>query len=275
MKRKMLILLLILFAMTNYVTPPMGALIITTDKPINKVELSDDTLKKHYPITAKDFKATKIIYKKTIKKRKHKGYANTSVNVRASPTKKSKIKYTLSYGTPVKYTSVGNGWCKIGKKKYVKKKYISKGKPKYKIYNIPEYSGMKSFMDYQKITDTSSPQYKLQQYAYTGNYGIREIDGRYCVAVGHYITTKIGVYLDLVLDNGTIIPCVLSDQKNPAHTDGIFTLHSDCASEFVVEEEALNNKASIFGDISKCNSDWDSPVVQIKVYEKRIYEGED
>lgn len=269
MKRKILIFLLILFATSNYVMPLQGATINTTNKLIlNSVRQA------YFDSIAKQSKKRITLYKKR-KPRKHDGYANTTVNVRASPKKSAKIKETLFYGEQVKYIFLGDGWLKIGKNKYVKEEYITDGSPEYTIHNIPEYSGMKSFMDYRKITDVSSPQYKLQQYADTGSYGIREIDGRYCVAVGHSITTKIGTYLDLILENGTVIHCILADQKNPEHTDGIFTLHSDCASEFIVEDETLNYKASVFGDISKCNSDWDSPVVQIKVYEKRIYESED
>lgn len=268
MKRKFLIFLLILFATSNYVMPLQGATITTTNPLINT-----EYVKQNY-FQAIAERSQKRIFKKS-KAKKHKGYANTTVNIRASPTKKAKIKGILFYGDTVKYIYLGDGWLKIGKNKYIKEEYITDGSPKYTIHDIPEYSGMKSFMDYRKITDVSSPQYKLQQYADTGSYGIREIDGRYCVAVGHSITTKIGTYLDLILENGTVIHCILADQKNPEHTDGIFTLHSDCASEFIIEDESLNYKASTYGDISKCNSNWDSPVVQIKVYEKRIYESED
>lgn len=269
MKRKILIFLLILFATSNYVMPLQGATINTT----NKLTLNS-AKQAYFDAVTKQFEKRITIYKKK-KPKKHDGYAITTLNIRASPEKDGKIKGTLYYGDHVKYIFLGDGWLKIGKHKYVKEEYISDKKPKYTIRDIPEYSGMKSFMDYRKITDGSSPQYKLQQYAYTGNYGIREIDGRYCVAVGHSITTKIGTYLDLILENGTVIHCVLADQKNPEHTDGIFTLHSDCASEFIIEDESLNYKASVYGDISKCNSDWGSPVVKIKVYEKRIYESED
>lgn len=264
MKRKILIFLLILFATSNYVMPLQGATINTTNKLINTKQIYFDAIAEQFCKRVEQYKKPKI--------KRHKGYANTTVNVRASPKKSAKIKGILFYGEQVKYIFLGNGWLQIGKNKYVKEECITDGSPEYTIHKIPEYSGMKSFMDYRKITDTTSPQYKLQQYAYTGNYGIREIDGRYCVAVGHLITTEIGTYLDLILENGTVIPCVLSDQKNPEHTDGIFTLHSDCASEFIVEDETLNYKASVFGDISKCNSNWDSPVVQIKVYDKRSEE---
>lgn len=267
MKRKILIFLLILFTTSNYVMPLQGASITTTNKLVNTKQIYFDAITEQMNQRIGQYKKPKV--------KKHKGYVNTTVNVRASPKKSAKIKGTLFYGEQVQYIFLGDGWLKIGKNKYVKEEYITDGSPKYTIHDIPEYSGMKSFMDYRKITDASSPQYKLQQYANTGSYGIREIDGRYCVAVGHSITTKIGTYLDLILENGTVIHCVLADQKNPEHTDGIFTLHSDCASEFIIEDESLNYKASAYGDISKCNSNWDSPVVQIKVYEKRIYESED
>ena len=51
---------------------------------------------------------------------------------------------------------------------------------------VPSNNSFKAYMSYTAITNTSSPQYKLQQQAYTGNYGIRMVDDRYCIAVGSY-----------------------------------------------------------------------------------------
>lgn len=259
--KKLLLIIFILFATSTYVMPLWGASITTTNKLVNTKQIYFDA------ITKQSYERIHFFHE--FKPKTHDGYAKTTVNIRASPNKKGKLKGVLYFGDHVKYTFLGNGWLKIGKKKYVKEEYISDSKPKSATYDIPEYSGMKSFMDYNKITDTSSPQYRLQLEAYTGSYGIREYDGRYCIAVGHSICTEIGTYIDLILENGTRIPCILADQKNPMHTDGIFTLHSGCATEFIVDEDALNYNSSIYGDISKCNSEWDSPVVQIKVYDKK------
>lgn len=134
--------------------------------------------------------------------------------------------------------------------------------------SVPKTSGVKSYMPYKAITSTGSPQYKLQQQAYTGTHGIRQVDGRYCVALGSFYTSKIGQKFDLVLENGTVIPCILADQKADKDTDGNnqITSHNGCMSEFVVDNQALDRNAKRMGDISYCEQTWKSPVKQIILY---------
>lgn len=141
-------------------------------------------------------------------------------------------------------------------------------------YNIPENNGFKSYMDYRTITNRSSKQYQLQNlYTNTNDYGLRMVGDRYCIAVGTHFNAEIGQYLDLILENGTVIPCVLSDIKADIHTDesNIVTLHNGCVSEFIVDTQSLYNKAKIMGDISHCYYEWISPVVQIVVYEQNVF----
>lgn len=145
----------------------------------------------------------------------------------------------------------------------------------YTSYDMPSTSGFKSYMDYRTITSTGSAQYRLQRsYAKTGDYGIRTIEGRYCVALGSYVKGSIGQYLDLVLENGAVIPCILADRKSDAHTDGnnVVTSYSGCASEFVVDSKSLDSSAKLYGNISACNSDWSSPVATVKVYNVNIFD---
>ena len=149
-------------------------------------------------------------------------------------------------------------------------KYVS-----HDTYDAPENSGFKSFMDYRTITNTESKQYKLQQhYAYTGEHGIRMADSRYIVAIGTYFTPDIGQYFDIILENGTVIPCILGDQKADADTDSdnIITKHNGCMSEFIVDSDALNKDVKFYGDMSYCLKDWDSPIKTIKVYNRNIFE---
>lgn len=140
-------------------------------------------------------------------------------------------------------------------------------------YNIPEYGGFKSYMGYKTLTNKSSNQYKLQtEFAYTGKYGIRMVNERYCVAIGSHFNTAIGQYFDLVLENGVQIPCIMSDLKADIHTDvnNIFTLPTKCCSEFVVDMAVLNNDARYAGSLSAVCEEWDSPVKYIRVYETNI-----
>lgn len=149
-------------------------------------------------------------------------------------------------------------------------KYVS-----YETYDTPKNSGFKSFMDYRTITNTDSKQYKLQQYyAETDEYGIRMVDSRYIVAIGTYFTSDIGQYFDIVLENGTVIPCILGDQKAGVDTDSdnIITKHNGCMSEFIVDSDVLNEDVKFHGDMSYCSKDWDSPIKTIKVYNRNIFE---
>lgn len=139
-----------------------------------------------------------------------------------------------------------------------------------KIPFFPAYLGQKTYMDYRKITSTNSRQYQLQRAgAYTGDDGIRMVNGRYCIALGTGIGADVGQYVDLLLENGTVINCVVGDIKADAHTDEnrIFTLASGCCSEFIVETEKLSTDAKR-GDISKAHSEWNSAVSKIIVYSK-------
>ena len=144
----------------------------------------------------------------------------------------------------------------------------------YTTYDIPKNKGFKSYMDYKAITSRSSKQFQLQNlYANTSDCGIRVVNDRYCIAVGMHFDAEIGQYLDLILENGVIIPCVLSDVKADIHTDesNIVTLANGCVSEFVVDTPSLYNTAKKMGDISYCYAEWRSPVVQIVVYEQNVF----
>lgn len=212
--------------------------------------------------------------------------------VRNKPNNNAKIVGYLSFNDKIEYEGFDKKWYTIqynGKDAYINSSYIlneDTGYDSYEQYlldtvigyttfDLPESSGFKSFMDYRAITSTGSNQYKLQSmYAETGINGIRMVNGRYCVAVGSHFTSDIGQYFDLILANGTVIPCVLADQKANIHTDSnnIITAHNGCLSEFVVDTGYLNSTVKQRGDASYAEDGWDSPVVQIKVYNKNAFE---
>lgn len=141
------------------------------------------------------------------------------------------------------------------------------------IVTIPSYSGFKSFESYKAISDGSSNQAKLQRYCYTSKLGIRTINDRYLVAVGTGVGAEVGRYINLVLENGTKIACVVGDIKDDSHTDSsnLITVHSDCASEFIVDINALESYVQNQGDISYAQSGWDSPVNYIEVLNNNIF----
>jgi hypothetical protein len=197
------------------------------------------------------------------------------VKVRQEPKKKSKILIMFKMNKKIKYHSYNKKWIKIKYKKgfaYIYKKDISKKKIKIKIYSVPKYSGYKSWMPYTAITSPSSPQYRLQhQYAYTGKYGIRMVNDRYCVAIGSYFKASIGQYFDLILANGTIIKCIKSDEKANRDTDSanIFSTNG-CCSEFLIDRNSLAHSIRLSGDASSACKAWKSRVIKVRVYKKNI-----
>lgn len=145
------------------------------------------------------------------------------------------------------------------------------------IKNVPSrYNSkdFKSFEPYTAITSKTSPHYKLQhQYAYTGTYGIRMVNGRYCIALGSYFTTTIGQYIDIILENGTVIPCILGDQKSNMHTDDLHIAHPDgSVVEFIIDKKVVDATVLKSGNISNCCEEWKSPVVQVRIYDKNLWD---
>ena len=198
-------------------------------------------------------------------------YTTTGVNVRVKPSAKSKKVKTLKMNTKVVVVKKHkNGWSKIklkGKYRYICSKYLSKKKVKYVDMSTPSKNGFKSYMSYKCITNTSSKQYKLQQSCYTGNYGIRMKDGRYCIAVGSYYTTKIGTKIDLIMENGATIKCILADCKADAHTDSTNRQNPNGSiAEFIVDMNSLNRTAKRMGDVSYCSEKFKGEIKKIRVY---------
>lgn len=139
------------------------------------------------------------------------------------------------------------------------------------LYPLPEndtYSGMKSYESFTAITDTNSAQYALQSLAYTDDDAFRKVDGRYLVAIGTYFDAPVGAVIDIILENGTVIPCIVGDIKADEHTDYWCVYSANgCATEFIVD--AKTTKANTTGDVSDLYSEWQSKVTHIKVYDTR------
>lgn len=131
-----------------------------------------------------------------------------------------------------------------------------------------KYGGFKSYESYTAITDKDSDQYALQTMAWTDTDAFRRVEDYYLVAVGTYFEAPVGTIVDVVLDNGTVIPCIVGDIKSDEHTDSSYHIWTEnqCATEFIVD--ALFTEAQTTGDVSCVFPEWQSEVVSIKVYEK-------
>lgn len=200
------------------------------------------------------------------------GYTTCKVNIRESPSTDGSVLDILSFNTEVQFRSYNDEWNEIklsDKVAYIAKPYISTEPISYTSYTLSS-SGFKSFMPYTTITSKNSDQYKIQHnYAYTGNYGIRQVDGRYCIAVGSAVPNRMGTYVDLILENETVIPCILADQKADKDTcsDNLTTAENGCVSEFLIDSSQLVHSIKQSGNISSATPDWNSPVVEIRVYD--------
>lgn len=135
---------------------------------------------------------------------------------------------------------------------------------------VSKENHLKSYMGYTYFSKSSN-QYALQQMATTDEKGLRVVDGRYCVALGTHFTDQIGQYFDLVLENGTVIPCVLGDIKADIHTDATNVQSANgCVSEFIVDESMLDYTVKYTGNTSIAYENWDSSVVEIIIYDYNI-----
>lgn len=211
--------------------------------------------------------------------KEHLGWTTDRVNIREEPNINSKILGVLDYNEAITYHVFDNNWATIdyyGKEAYVDKRYLFNDKNYFEEYSIPDNNGFKSYMSYHQITNKTSIQYELQNNAYTGNHGIRMIKNRYCIALGTYFNAELGSYVDLILENGSTIPCVISEIKSDKDTDenNIVTSHNGCVAEFIVDTKVMNENSKKQGDISFCNKDWDSQITIIRIYKNGVFKEE-
>lgn len=160
---------------------------------------------------------------------------------------------------------------KVSAKKSKKKKNSRKkksSKERYVVYGTPEKNSFKSYMSYKAVS-SSSAQGKLQAKAKTDSKtGIRKVDGRYCVALGSYYCTKIGTKIDLVMENGSIVKCILADQKANRDTDAKNQKTSDGSiAEFLVDMDELPSKVKIMGNVSYACKELKGNISKVRVYE--------
>lgn len=202
------------------------------------------------------------------------GYIDAScLNVRTSPSRDSDIITRISWNTEVNYSIYNDEWdvVKVGDTiGYVYDKYISDTQAEYaSYYDVTSYN-RKSYMSYKKITDRSSKQYNIQTKSYTDENGLRVYNDRYCVAVGTYFTSKVGTYIDVELDDGTILPCVVGDIKSDVDTDANNIQGNDSSIvEFIVDTAYISSEVSTSGDISDVD-ELSSSITGIYLYSEDV-----
>ena len=129
-------------------------------------------------------------------------------------------------------------------------------------YDIPTIADTDfyGYMDYRKITDKTTPQYEMQQSAWTDWQGLRRYNNDYMVAMGSYYSDyEVGSRFEITLENDTVFTVILGDLKYDIHTDkrNMYTpvyqnwqLVKANVIEFIVEENQLSYDVKQLGTIS-------------------------
>lgn len=123
-------------------------------------------------------------------------------------------------------------------------------------YTIPDIdSDFKSYMDYRCITSELSPQYKLQQYAWTDENGLRRKDDYYLVALGTYYSDTIGDCFLITLDTGDSFKAMVGDVKDDKDTDSTnryrpMEYGKGNIVEFIVDTKSLDSFTRKMGTVS-------------------------
>ena len=203
------------------------------------------------------------------------GYCITTTCVYDKPRFDSNLIDIYVLNEKINYHVLDEYWSMIeynNRIAYILTDYISNERIEYIEYVIPENNGFKSYMSYTTITNKSSSQKELQSIAYTGNYGIRMVEDRYCIAIGTAFNSNIGDCVDLILKNGEVIKCVVADIKADEHTkeDNITTKSNGCVSEFIVDTNKLDESVKKIGDVSFCQEIWKSEVRNMRMYEQNL-----
>lgn len=126
----------------------------------------------------------------------------------------------------------------------------------YTALGVPNInSSFKSYMDYGRITDYSSPQYKwLQRWCWVDYDGFVRCNGEtelgitsdyYCVAMGSYYGREIGTKYKITTDTGNVFYVVLCDQKADCNTNSTHQYGTDNND---VIEFIVNTHSSIDSD---------------------------
>ena len=170
---------------------------------------------------------------------------------------------------------------KIEKEKYIKEqeeKRIAEEaikaaqnvkKINYVDMDTPSNNSFKSYMDYRTLS-VYSEQGKMQAQSYTdGLTGIIIYDGRYCVAVGSGYTHTLGTYIDLIMENGSIIKCIVADAKSDEHTDTTTRRQNANGSivEFIVDTKVIDGNVRLMGNFSYLCEDFSGEIKYIRIYD--------
>lgn len=147
---------------------------------------------------------------------------------------------------------------------------VAEPEPQWVEMDVPSNNSFKSYMGAHKITDTSSAQYQFKSEYLDSACGIKLVDDRYVVAIGTYYTEIIGTRVDLVMESGEVVPCIVGDVKADEDTDVTNRQHNVDGSvvEFIVNADTLSSEAKSHGDCSWADSRLMGEIKAIRVYKE-------
>lgn len=131
---------------------------------------------------------------------------------------------------------------------------------------------------YTAITATDSPQWRLQQIAKTDENGLRIVKDpngveRFCIAMepawAGGTSKDIGRCVDLVMESGAVLHCVLADTKkveNSKDRAGVYGKHGELA-EFLVDGTKLNPAAKRSGTVSSIGGAFSEEATEVRVFD--------
>lgn len=130
----------------------------------------------------------------------------------------------------------------------------------YVSIDVPDIrNSFKAYMDYRKITDKTSNQYKyISQNAWSDSQGFMRADADigipddyYLIALGSYYGTEIGTKYRITTDKGDVFYGVLADCKADEHTNPTnqyTVVGTPNVVEFIVDTKSLNKDVKYHGN---------------------------
>ena len=135
--------------------------------------------------------------------------------------------------------------------------------------DVPSNNSFKSYMDADTITSRNTDQYKLKaKYIIDEQTGIWTVDERYCIAVGSYYTQSIGTYIDVVMENGSTVNCILGECKRNRDTDYTNRQNPNgSVVEFIVNTSSMPSMVRKMGNCSYACEEMKGEIKSLIVYD--------
>lgn len=205
-------------------------------------------------------------------------YATTTVNIRKSPNINSKIVGYVYWNEKINVVNkIDKKWLEIihkGRHRFVSAKYFTNKQIKYKKYKVKNDTSFKSFEDADCITNnTNIPQGKIKKkYHLDYDTGLWMIGNRYCIAIGQFYTSSIGVKIDVVLkykNKKKILRCITADCKAKKDTINNNKVHTDGSMiEFIVKTSCLSKIVKYTGNVSNAGEKFKGNIIEMRIYKE-------